>query len=475
MRRAAALNNLGTLENPGNMSALPPTMTMRAGEVLQDYLGSLRNIFPEANPIGQAIEDFMLQPSEEMAAQMVEGNPNAVFDTRAGQQLINPALLEALGLVPGGAVAKAPSTLIPGGMFAASKALERGLGVSKAGQGDDFNFSDFLLALGLGNDPRTSVLGVTETPRKINKEFPQGTEPTDSYAAIVKKSPPGYATLDPEGGAYWEGDQWLNTRTGEDVGEGIIQNAVIGVDFKKPNVLDATGKPKTKVFMQGGDVINQDIAYLDYKNAAGKNTKSSGIDEIEINLRKSDTFGEAAWLGGNFPKGMENQSIVSLVTKPRYSDNFSKNQHFYTVKTNVIGQGYLKKGAKAEQELMAKTDYTYTGGKKKGQPITEREQRKRITQNPRAKVLVTGEVTIDTRKSNIIGHIKKTPQGKTKDGVPILKEIQKLTAQGKHKDAQELARGEVSEKTANLKYDDNNIMYYPVYKEVWVDGKDLPL
>ena len=227
--------------------------------------------------------------------------------------------------------------------------------------------------------------------------------------------------------------------------------------------------------MQGGDVINQDIAYLDYKNAAGKNTKSSGIDEIEINLRKSDTFGEAAWLGGEFPKGMENQSIVSLVTKPRYSDNLSKDQHFYTVKTNVIGQGYLKKGAKAEQELMAKTDYTYTGGKKKGQPITEREQRKRITQNPRAKVLVTGEVTIDTRKSNIIGHIKKSPSGKTEDGVPILEEIKKLTAQGKHKEAQNLARGSVSEKTANLKYDDNNIMYYPVYKEVWVDGKDLPL
>ena len=105
----------------GTMSALPPTMTMRAGEVLTDYLSGLRKVFPEANPIGQAIEDFMLQPSEEMAAQMVEGNPYAVFDTRAGQQLINPALPEAVGLAPVGAIAKTPGLVAPAAIYAAGR------------------------------------------------------------------------------------------------------------------------------------------------------------------------------------------------------------------------------------------------------------------------------------------------------------------------------------------------------------------
>ena len=109
----------------GTMSALPPTMTMRAGEVLTDYLSGLRKVFPEANPIGQAIEDFMLQPSEEMAAQMVEGNPYAVLDSRAGRQWMNPAFPEALGLAPVGAIAKTPSTLAVPGLIGVNKLIQK--------------------------------------------------------------------------------------------------------------------------------------------------------------------------------------------------------------------------------------------------------------------------------------------------------------------------------------------------------------
>ncbi|MAR67250.1 MAG: hypothetical protein CL833_08390, partial [Crocinitomicaceae bacterium] len=122
---AIRAGQIGTMMNPGTMSALPPTMTMRAGEVLTDYLSGLRKVFPEANPIGQAIEDFMLQPSEEMAAQMVEGNPYAVFDSRAGRQWMNPALPETLGLAPVGAIAKTPSTLAVPGLIGVNKLIQK--------------------------------------------------------------------------------------------------------------------------------------------------------------------------------------------------------------------------------------------------------------------------------------------------------------------------------------------------------------
>ena len=147
----------------GTMSALPPTMTMRAGEVLTDYLSGLRKVFPEANPIGQAIEDFMLQPSEEMAAQMVEGNPYAVFDTRAGQQLINPALPEAVGLAPVGAIAKTPGLVAPAAIYAAGRGAEGLLGITdaiKKAQAEAPGLVEGLLTAGMGRDPRANIMGV---------------------------------------------------------------------------------------------------------------------------------------------------------------------------------------------------------------------------------------------------------------------------------------------------------------------------
>ena len=157
---AIRAGQMGTMMNPGTMSALPPTMTMRAGEVLTDYLSGLRKVFPEANPIGQAIEDFMLQPSEEMAAQMVEGNPYAVFDTRAGQQLINPAFPEALGLVPVGAIAKTPAVVAPAAIYAAGRGAEGLLGITdaiKKSQAEAPGLVEGLLTAGVGRDPAMSV------------------------------------------------------------------------------------------------------------------------------------------------------------------------------------------------------------------------------------------------------------------------------------------------------------------------------
>ena len=154
---AIRAGQIGTMMNPGTMSALPPTMTMRAGEVLTDYLSGLRKVFPEANPIGQAIEDFMLQPSEEMAAQMVEGNPYAVFDTRAGQQLINPVLPEAVGLAPVGAIAKTPGLVAPAAIYAAGRGAEGLLGITDAIKKAQAEAPGLVEGL-LSADPRMNVM-----------------------------------------------------------------------------------------------------------------------------------------------------------------------------------------------------------------------------------------------------------------------------------------------------------------------------
>ena len=464
MRRAAVLNDLGTLENPGDMSALPPTMTMRAGEVLTDYLSGLRKPFPEDTGYGgqygqidalRAIGDFFLEPSEQMAGEMVEGNPYAVFDTRAGRQWMNPALLEALGLAPFGAVAKAPGTLIPGGMFAASKALERGLGVPKAGQGDDFNFSDFLLALGLGNDPRTSVLGVIE-----GKSFPKKlTERTkvDAYnpdkagtnvAVIPKKKGTSGLTLEGqeirrlnneiartrkkvkdaekannqqlvtentqlelqltnqkknylaelgkqyEGKVYfWEGDKFLDMQSGQDIGESIVDGVNIGVD-RSGMIVDK--KAPAKVFMTVGEGITEPGSTR--LTCFKKTNKENSV--IATNLRVRSHFEWTDIKGERIkpPQGMEDQKIVSVAVGDK---------HYYTIDLKQQGPTYLLKEGVDAQTL---------------QKGSVRGARGDATDNPHLKTVQVEDIYLNNSKNNILGYaITKTDKNKVAH--PVYKKI----------------------------------------------------
>ena len=158
----------------GTMSALPPTMTMRAGEVLTDYLSGLRKVFPEANPIGQAIEDFMLQPSEEMAAQMVEGQPNVPFNRLPNTPNIDPRLPEALGLAPVGAIAKTPGLVAPAAIYAAGRGAEGLLGITdaiKKAQAEAPGLVEGLLTASIGRDPAMSVSMAAVPETAIPKTF----------------------------------------------------------------------------------------------------------------------------------------------------------------------------------------------------------------------------------------------------------------------------------------------------------------
>ena len=130
---------------------------MRLGNVLQAGLTPLRGVFPEANPYGQAIENFFLQPSEQMAGRMAEGYPHAAIDTRAGRPLVNPAVVDTAGLIPFGTAAKGAGllanlppefygTVVP--MLGASKLSERVLGLTKAdklAQQEGLNMGDAAL------------------------------------------------------------------------------------------------------------------------------------------------------------------------------------------------------------------------------------------------------------------------------------------------------------------------------------------
>ncbi len=101
---------LGTSRNPGEARALPPTLQMKIGRALQSYLSELRNVFPEVNPVGEAIEDFFLEPSEQMTADMAAGNPYAVIDPRPNTRNINPAVVDTAALLPVASVAKIAAT-----------------------------------------------------------------------------------------------------------------------------------------------------------------------------------------------------------------------------------------------------------------------------------------------------------------------------------------------------------------------------
>ena len=154
--------------------ALDPTLQMRLGNVLQAGLKPLRGVFPEANPYGQAIENFFLQPSEQMAGQMAEGYPHAAIDTRAGRPLVNPAVVDTAGLIPAataakgvGLLAKLPpefyGTVVP--MLGASA----GLGRLNRASPDNLTPAQAALMGAMSSDPRANVLmtGYHGTPHRF--------------------------------------------------------------------------------------------------------------------------------------------------------------------------------------------------------------------------------------------------------------------------------------------------------------------
>ena len=94
------------------MRTAPPRTQTVIGGLLGDYLSALRDIAPKDNPRGRWLADFFLEGPEEMAARMAAGDRYAVIDPRPNSRLVNPQLLETIGVFPAATAVKTPQAFI---------------------------------------------------------------------------------------------------------------------------------------------------------------------------------------------------------------------------------------------------------------------------------------------------------------------------------------------------------------------------
>lgn len=200
--------------------------------------------------------------------------------------------------------------------------------------------------------PDGTMFNVTETPEPTGKSF--DSTPKTPVAVIPGKQ-----------GDYSKDRFMLVESTddvfkGTDIGEGVVENAQIGVGEKGP-------------YLNVGDVLQQNLNLAEYKRSAQTvKTSNQNMHTIKINLRKKSSFGNGAFLGGVPPKGLDGKPLISIETTVKRGDG---KQHFYAKNVNLTGNSYLAKYPQKE--------------------------------NPRLKVEQVGQVFIDTSPSNIVGWIKK--------------------------------------------------------------------
>ena len=168
--------NTGLLANPGVARTAPPRTQTVIGQHLVDYLGALRGIAPKDNPRGRWIADLFLSGPEEMAARMAAGDRRAVFDTRPNSRLVNPQLLETIGVFPVATAVKTPQALI-------APAVSTGIGLlakaAKVPSGDTPSLWDALTPAMI--EPRTGLLSMTGYHGTPHRFPPTETNPLGEF------------------------------------------------------------------------------------------------------------------------------------------------------------------------------------------------------------------------------------------------------------------------------------------------------
>ena len=168
--------NTGLLANPGVARTAPPRTQTVIGQHLVDYLGALRGIAPKDNPRGRWIADLFLSGPEEMAARMAAGDRRAVFDTRPNSRLVNPQLLETIGVFPAATAEKTPQALI-------APAVSAGVGLlakaAKVPSGDTPSLWDALTPAMI--EPRTGLLSMTGYHGTPHRFPPTETNPLGEF------------------------------------------------------------------------------------------------------------------------------------------------------------------------------------------------------------------------------------------------------------------------------------------------------
>lgn len=102
----------------GEASSLPPTLGMQFGDLMSSGFDAFSRLFPDDNPYGRAVEDFVLGSAPDSARRMAEGEPNVLFDTRGPNPLnwqVQPEALDMAGAMPFGALGQAGGALAKGG------------------------------------------------------------------------------------------------------------------------------------------------------------------------------------------------------------------------------------------------------------------------------------------------------------------------------------------------------------------------
>ena len=143
------------------LEAMEPTTQMQIGKKLQDYLAVLRKTFPEANPYGTAIEDFVLGGSEDLAREMTEGYKAVDFNNfmDANRPIIDPRVPEVASLIPVATGAKLATTIptefaaTVGPMVAASRMTGRLVDPNA----EDTGLLDAITGAALANQPVSNV------------------------------------------------------------------------------------------------------------------------------------------------------------------------------------------------------------------------------------------------------------------------------------------------------------------------------
>ena len=163
-------NALGTVNNPGDATPLGPTFPMRFGATFNPLFRRVQDIFPESNPYGSGIENFILGDSVGITERMAEGVPYQLTGRGPSEPNLKPGpIMDLTGALPiASALTLGKAAVVPAGIYAtpilsANRAIESLLGVTdavKKAQRDGPRVSDVLLGTRLGRDPNMNVLTV---------------------------------------------------------------------------------------------------------------------------------------------------------------------------------------------------------------------------------------------------------------------------------------------------------------------------
>jgi len=112
----------------GEARALGPTIPMRFGAALNPLFRRVQDIFPESNPYGSAIENFILGDSVGLTERMAEGIPHQLTGAGPNDPIVRPQIVDIpLALPIASTLQLAKAAAVPAVMATGAGLLGRAL------------------------------------------------------------------------------------------------------------------------------------------------------------------------------------------------------------------------------------------------------------------------------------------------------------------------------------------------------------